>query len=134
MPRAFLDANVLFSVAYRPNSGLAAIWELPDIALVTSDYALCEAARNLTEHDQRSRLETYTRLVTICTELPATGMLFANITLPDKDWPILLAAAEADCEFLITGDKAHFGPYFGKEVNGVTILTPRAFLDIHRTA
>ena len=40
----------------------------------------------------------------------------------------LLAAIESNCEFLLTGDKACFGKYFGCTLDGVTILRPAEFL------
>ena len=49
MDRLFLDANVLFSAAYRPNAGLLRLWRLPDVVLCTGRYALEEARTNLTE-------------------------------------------------------------------------------------
>ena len=40
--------------------------------------------------------------------------------------PILLAAIEARADYLLTGDFRHFGPYFGKKIEGVTIISPPA--------
>lgn len=45
--RVFLDANVLFSAAYRPDSRLRALWESSDVELVSSEYAVDEARRNI---------------------------------------------------------------------------------------
>jgi hypothetical protein len=50
------------------------------------------------------------------------------VSLPDKDAPILLAAVAARATHLVTGDLRHFGPFFGKNVAGVTILTPADYL------
>lgn len=47
MDRLFLDANILFSAAYRPDAGLRRLWEVPNVELVTSAYAGEEARRNL---------------------------------------------------------------------------------------
>jgi hypothetical protein len=44
--------------------------------------------------------------------------------LPEKDIPILLAAIEARSTHLITGDLRHFGPYFGKRLAGILVLSP----------
>jgi hypothetical protein len=33
MHRLFLDANILFSAAYRPDAGLIKLWKLPDATL-----------------------------------------------------------------------------------------------------
>jgi len=50
------------------------------------------------------------------------------VLLPDKDVPILLAAIEARATHLITGDLRHFGPYFGKKIQGILVLPPRNYL------
>lgn len=47
MIRVFLDANVLFSAAYREGNGILRLWELSGIHLVTSSYAVEEAERNI---------------------------------------------------------------------------------------
>jgi len=40
MIRVFLDANILFSCAWREGSGIHRLWERSDLQLVTSPYAL----------------------------------------------------------------------------------------------
>jgi hypothetical protein len=45
--RVFLDANVLYSAAYKDTSALRKLWELTEVALLTSYYAVDEAHRNL---------------------------------------------------------------------------------------
>jgi hypothetical protein len=56
MDRLFLDANVLFSAAYRANAGLLAFWKLADATLCSSKYAVEEARINLAEDVQKRRL------------------------------------------------------------------------------
>ena len=51
-----------------------------------------------------------------------------GISLPEKDVPILLAAIETRCTRLLTGDVRHFGPYFGKKIEGVSIVLPGDYL------
>ncbi len=70
MLRVFLDANVLFSAAYREGAGLVALWERPDVQLLTSGYAAEEARRNLDTTDRRSRLEHLLEAVVIEPEAP----------------------------------------------------------------
>jgi predicted nucleic acid-binding protein len=126
MDRIFLDANVLFSAAYRADSGLLAFWKLRDVALCFSRYAIEEAKINLEEEAQRRRLAQLTPALHIFDarerELPP------GIRLPQKDAPILLAAIEAYATHLVTGDVRHFGAYFGKNVEGVLMLTPAEYL------
>ena len=50
MIRVFLDANILFSCAWREGSGIYRLWERSDLQLVTSPYALKEAESNLDCH------------------------------------------------------------------------------------
>jgi uncharacterized protein len=50
--RLFLDANVLFSTAYRPNAGLLQFWKLKQATLCSSHYALAEARINLSDEAQ----------------------------------------------------------------------------------
>ena len=50
MDRVSLDANVLFSAAYASDSGLHQLWSREGITLVTSEFALEEARRNLAIH------------------------------------------------------------------------------------
>jgi len=56
----------------------------------------------------------------------------AGISLPEKDRPILLAAMDARTTHLITGDLRHFGPYFGKTIEGILIVTPSQYLKTHQ--
>ena len=129
MDRIFLDANVLFSAAYRPDSGLLALWKLRGVTLCSSRYAIEEAKINLEEEAQRRRLAQLTPALQIFDtrerELPS------GITLPEKDAPILLAAIEAHATHLITGDIRHFGPYFGKTVQRMLVGTPAEYLKLH---
>lgn len=122
MDRLFLDANVLFSAAYRPKAGLLKFWRLPEVVLCTGHYALEEARTNLTEDTQRHRLDRLSENLkffdSVARDLPR------GVTLPEKDIPILLAAIEARSTHLITGDLRHFGPYFGKRLAGILVLSP----------
>ncbi|HEY3971931.1 MAG TPA: hypothetical protein VGM18_02945 [Candidatus Sulfotelmatobacter sp.] len=126
MDRLFLDANVLFSAAYRPDAGLLRLWKLKHATLISSRYAFEEAKINLDEGDPRARLAHLARRV----ELVEAGDMPVpcGIALPFKDRPILLAAIGARATHLLTGDVRHFGPYFGKKIEGITILLPGEYL------
>ncbi|MSR07523.1 MAG: PIN domain-containing protein [Gemmatimonadetes bacterium] len=127
MDRVFLDANILFSAAYRADAGLLRLWRLPDTQLVTSRYALEEARLNLERPDQRDRLVKSTTTLEIVEHL-AYAPLPQDVALPEKDRPILGAAIEAACSHLLTGDVTHFGSLYGRTVGGVRILLPSTFL------
>src|SRR5213076_1074839 len=88
MDRVFLDANVLFSAAYRADSGLVALWRLTTSQLLTSAYALSEAERNLTREDQRRRLAALVRSCEIV-PTPSLERLPSRVILPGNDQPIL---------------------------------------------
>ena len=128
MDRVFLDANVLFSAAYRTSSALELLWATTaDIALLCSPYAIEEARRNLEEQDARERLENLVAGLALVPDV-ATGDLPASVTLPEKDIPILLAAIAAGATHLLTGDRAHFGAYFGRRIARVLIQRPGDYL------
>lgn len=126
--RLFLDANVLFSAAYRPNAGILRLWELPDTELVTSSFALEEARRNLLTNEQRERLESLLEEVGVGEASMLPPERRGGIELPEKDWPILGGAAASGATHLITGDISHFGPFFGKKVLGVIVEKPADYL------
>jgi uncharacterized protein len=126
MDRLFLDANVLFSAAYRPDAGLLQLWKLKNAVLCSSRYALEEARINLADEDQRTRL---TRLSKTLRLFEARQMALPHgIYLPEKDAPILLAAIEVRATHLLTGDVRHFGAYFGKKIEGIAIMRPGEYL------
>jgi predicted nucleic acid-binding protein len=125
--RVFLDANVLFSAAYREGSGLAKLWKLGGVRLITSRYAAEEARRNLTEEAQHRRLADLLRVVEVISEVDPR-VTIGDDRLPDKDRPILVAAVSARATHLLTGDITHFGRFFGGKLEGILVLPPGAYL------
>ena len=126
MDRLFLDANVLFSAAYRHDAGLLQLWKLSNVTLCSSHYAVEEARINLVEQSQRTRLNRLSENLQLFDA--AQRDLPKGIFLPEKDLPILLAAVEARATHLLTGDLRHFGQYLGKMVAGIVILLPGEYL------
>lgn len=129
MQRVFLDANILFSSAWLEGSGLARLWRLSEVTLITSRYAVAEAERNLDTDEQRTRLHALAAKLSLV-DAPQQGALPAGVELIGKDVPILLAAIEARATHLLTGDRAHFGALYGKTVAGVKILPPATYLKL----
>jgi uncharacterized protein len=125
MDRLFLDANVLFSAAYKVDSRIRGLWRLRDVALYSSRYAFEEAWFNLEEETQRARLSALSEKVKLLQECERRRPL--GVDLPEKDAPILLAAIEARADYLLTGDFRHFGPFLGKKIEGVTIILPAEY-------
>jgi uncharacterized protein len=126
MDRLFLDANILFSAAYKADAHVAHLWKLKEAALFTSRYALEEARFNLEDEGQHSRLVRIGRSLRFVEA--SNRSLPRGVALPEKDVPILLAAIEAKANYLLTGDIRHFGPYLGKKIEGVTVLLPGHYL------
>ena len=126
MDRLFLDANVLFSAAYRANAGLLQFWKLKNVVLCSSHYALEEAKINLTQDVQRRRLEKLATAIEFFDAIPR--VLPREVTLTDKDVPIFLAAMASRATHLLTGDVHHFGRYFSKTIEGILILSPADYL------
>jgi predicted nucleic acid-binding protein len=125
--RIFLDANILFSVAYG-SPGLNRFWELAKkgrCTLFTSNYVVEEARRNLINSEQLKKLSTYLSKVRIVPEVDSD--IPCLIELPKKDRPVMLAALSIKADYLITGDTIHFGKYFGQTVSGVKICRPRDY-------
>jgi len=127
--RVFLDANVLFSSAWLKGSGLSRLWQLPEVTLITSRYAVAEAERNLDTDEQRARLHVLAAKLSMV-DAPQQGALPGGVALVAKDVPILLAAMEARATHLLTGDRAHFGALYAKTVGGVKILPPAEYLKL----
>ncbi|MEK7701344.1 MAG: DNA-binding protein [candidate division NC10 bacterium] len=127
MDRVFLDANVLFSAAYRADSGLLVLRRRAGVAVLTSAYAVAEAQRNLARDDQRRRLDALVRRCQIV-PTPAGAVLPEGLVLPPGHALIVLAAMAARATHLLTGDRTHFGPYYGQTIAGVLILPPSAYL------
>jgi uncharacterized protein len=130
MQRLFMDANVLFSAAYKADARILRLWKLTDAVLCSSRYALEEARYNLSDESQRQRLSDLVRSFQF---FEATGhQLPPGISLPEKDCPILLAAIEGRSHFLLTGDSQHFGAYFGRKIGGVTIVSPAQYFAMRK--
>jgi len=130
LERVFLDANVVFSAAYRPTSGIRGLWSQPGVVLVSSMYAVEEARRNLLVHrpSNISALDELCECMEIVSGVSSEISLPPGIDLAEKDAPILAAAIAARCTHLLTGDKQHFRALFGVSVEGVLVLTPADYL------
>ena len=117
----FLDANILFS-ASNSNLHRFLIWlHNSNEILVTSRYAFSEAERNILA----KRSEWHQDYLTLISDVKivAEAVLTIDVGLPDKDRPILGAAIQAECEYLLTGDKRDFGHLYGQTLSGVTVVS-----------
>ena len=126
--KLFLDANILFSVAYG-SPGLDLLWKLAKkghCELIASQYVIEKAKRNLDQQKHLDKLER--RLSELTTVAEVDPSIPCPIDLPDKDNPVLIAAIAAKSDYLLTGDMTHFGKYFGKTIMGVRVSTARDYL------
>ena len=132
MDRIFLDANILFSIAYG-SPGLNHLFEIAQekhCLLFASNYVIEEAKRNLTVQEQIEKLEAFLPKVQIVPEVDT--QIPCPIQLPEKDRPVLLAAISIKANYLLTGDTIQFGKYFGQTVSGVKICRPENYFSLLR--
>lgn len=131
--RVFLDANILFSAA----KSAGAVRELLHLLLdrghecCADDYVVIEARRNLAAKapDATTAFEALLeRLRIIPAQAPGPELKLVN-WLPEKDRTVLAAAIRLRCDALLTGDRTHFGPGYGKMFAGVTIHSPRSLAE-----
>lgn len=126
--RVFLDANILFSAARAEGAmrRLLALAEAAGHELWADVYVFEEARRNLAAKapEGLAVLDAIARRIRIG-NLPLTQKLVQEaVALPEKDRPVLAAAIHHRCDMLVTGDRTHFGPFYGKQLLGVRIVSP----------
>ena len=131
--RIFLDANVLFSAA-KSDGAVRRLLRLVISAgheCWVDGYVTEEARRNLLAKapDAIAALETLLSKMDVAGYQPPKLGFDAGAGLPEKDRPVLAAAIRYGCAALVTGDRAHFGPLYGKTIRGVTIYSPRSLAE-----
>jgi len=131
--RVFLDANVLFSAAKSDG----AVRRLLDLLSESGHechvdaYVVEEARRNLALKAPGS-LPVLDRLLGRIHVAPLKARTESTAvpgSLAEKDRPVLAAAIELGCEALVTGDRTHFGAFYGKTLAGVKIYSPRSLAE-----
>jgi uncharacterized protein len=129
----FPDAKVLFSAA-KPDGAVRLLINgllKSGHSCQVDEYVVVEARRNL-ESKGPEALETFDELLSRMSVAPAqvpAGTVKQTDWLPDKDRPVLYAAMRLKCQALVTGDRTHFGPGYGKSFGGVTIHSPRSLAE-----
>lgn len=127
--KIFVDANVLFSAAYS-QKGNAFDLISSGIHIVTSDYAVDEAKKNLSvkRPNALGHLDKLIQKIEIVVSIDAEG---CPIELPEKDRPIFLAAMISKATHLLTGDLKDFGRHMNKPEKsaGIVIQTVKDFLE-----
>ena len=136
--RVFLDSNVILSGLLSERGAPRIILDLLSLRLpfligATGRYNLTEIERNL-KNKMPSLLPLYK------TYLPRLNLKVIPLPRPEdlrdfsgqiaeKDIPVLISAIRSRADFLVTGDKQHFGKVkeFGKYP--FHVLTPSEFVD-----
>ena len=121
--RIFLDANILFSAADPQSNTFENLTKLLRSCHepITSSYAWAEVRRNL-ERKRPHLLNGLDALRGAVTIVDAFVMP-VGVECAEKDVPIFAGAIGARCTHLWTGDKAHFGKFYGKNICGVTVVS-----------
>lgn len=132
--RVFLDANILFSAARTDGAIRRFLQMLRDggHTLCVDDYVVTEARRNL-ERKGSASLSVLDELLRSMQFSPAMfpAHPWADVVdwLPVKDRPVLASAIRLRCDVLLTGDRADFGPGFGRVFGGVILHSPRSLFE-----
>jgi predicted nucleic acid-binding protein len=126
--RIFLDANVLFS-AVKSDGAVRRLLGPPVDAgheCWADGYVVEEARRNLVAKAPAEApiLDTLLARMHVAAAQPHPAAPEATFAVPEKDRPVLAAAIRLKCEALVTGDRTHFGAFYGKTFAGVTIYSP----------
>ena len=130
--RIFLDANVLFSAAKSDGAvrRLLGLLIAEGHVLCADGYVAEEARRNLVAKGPAGLAELAALLDRLEVASVQTDLnIAAALALPEKDRPVLVAAVRMQCAALVTGDRAHFGPFYGSALAGVAIHSPRSLAE-----
>ncbi len=136
--RIFLDANILFSAAKSDGAirALLALLHERQHVLWADAYVVEEARRNLVAKGRAAlgELEVLLCQVNVAalqrwTTLSQDDVEEEMAWLPEKDRPVLQAAIALGCDALVTGDRRHFGPGYGRTIRGVTLYSPRGLAE-----
>ena len=126
--RIFLDANILFSAARSDGAvrQLLALTESAGHELWADAYVFEEARRNLAAKTPSGLpvLNAMAARIKIGGMSAVNSLLPDTVNLPEKDRPVLAAAIHHHCDILVTGDRTHFGQFYGKTIQGVSVLSP----------
>jgi predicted nucleic acid-binding protein len=131
--RIFLDANILFSAA-KSDGAVRRLLTL----LIGAGHSCCvdgyvaeEATRNLAvkARDGLPALDALLAKLEVAEVHPHAKALEAASVVAEKDRPVVAAAIAMQCDALVTGDRTHFGAWYGKSIGGVTIHSPASLAE-----
>ena len=122
-----MDSNVIISATRLETSRFLILWQLANVVLVASPYVVKEVLDHV-QGPASLRFETLLKQMERV-EDPRSTNIPPDTILVEKDRPILSAALSAHANFLLTGDKNHFGHLYGTSVKETLILPPGTFLE-----
>jgi predicted nucleic acid-binding protein len=131
--RIFLDANILFSAAKSEGAIRTLVTQLlaRRHECWVDGYVDEEARRNILAKAAKSlpELERLMARLRLALSVPDIAQAKAFRDVAEKDQPVLAAAAALGCDILVTGDRSHFGPLYGRSLAGVAIHSPRSLFE-----
>ncbi|MBM4350897.1 MAG: PIN domain-containing protein [Deltaproteobacteria bacterium] len=136
--KVFLDSNVVLSGLLSERGAPRIILDLLSLGLPfligsTGRYNLIEIERNL-KNKMPGLLSLYKaylpklNLKVIPLPRPEDVRSFSG-QIAEKDIPVLISAIQGKVDFLITGDKQHFGKMKGLDQYPFQVVTPSEFID-----
>jgi predicted nucleic acid-binding protein len=133
--RIFLDANIIFSASHKEDHRFLQFWKMRDLIPMTSMYVVDETQRYCVSTSQSARLTRLLQQTHFVSDIPG-AFLPRGIVLPATGAPILAAAVFAGADYLITGDKYHFGKWMlapiETHLGQLIIQEPSRFLIDHK--
>lgn len=131
--RIFLDASVLFSAAKSDGAVRRLLALLIDAGheCWANGYVAEEARRNLSAKVPESLavLDAFLARMHLATTHSDPATIEATLAIAEMDRPVLAAAIRLECEALVTGDRTHFGAFYGKRLGGILIHSPRSLAE-----
>jgi len=127
--RVFLDANILLSAADSQSATRQLLGKVLDRAEVVANlHVLEEARRNL----QIKRPQHLDGLVAIQRRITTTTAFDCRmqIQLTQEDIPVVAGTSGSGCSHLWTSDRRHFGPYYGKKIGSVWVVSSIMLTDL----
>jgi predicted nucleic acid-binding protein len=137
--KAFLDSNVILSGFISDKAAPRLILdllchELPFVSAATGQYNIEEIERTISRKlpEVRPVFRDYmSRLKIQLVALPAWEELEGyRGAIADADLPVLVSAIQCRADYLVTGDKKHFGGLKGRKDIPLKICSPAEFVDI----
>jgi len=104
---------------------------MSSVTLLTSPYVLKELHPHLTGSQLSHFQALLPRLERVNDADPTMLPHGVSMAMEAKDAPILAAAVAAGADYLLTGDKKHFGHLYGTRIDRTVVVPPGTWLVQH---